>query len=131
MEDELEKNEDGERTDHFRLFMFGTNYSSIRKKTEDQEENSHSKTQEKNRPERHRGDAWILGMNSKHAQKEEKKHENNQQQEENQQFDAIANFLEQIDLELLMKSVDSFMTSANEFKPIIKKITPFIKKWID
>jgi len=131
MEEEAKKEENDafEETDHFRLFMFGTNYSSKGKQIKTPEEDMNSRLLNNNSRKHHRGDAWILGINSDHSKQEEKSAD--EQPKDEHSFDAIANFLDQIDLELLMKSVDSFMTSANELKPIIKKITPFIKKWID
>ncbi|WP_400246511.1 hypothetical protein AB3U99_06555 [Niallia sp. JL1B1071] len=111
--------------DHLSLFMFGTNSRSIRKK----EKREHSQLIDEEPSIRRgvKGDDWILGRgNGKPNQVEE-----NEENEESANFDAIANFLNQIDLELLMKNVDMFMTSANDLKPIFKKITPFIKKWMD
>jgi hypothetical protein len=70
---------------------------------------------------RNRGDSWIFGINN-----EEKEAEI----EQDEKFKAITDFLDQIDINLLMKNVDSSMTSANELKPLIKKVSPLIKKWI-
>lgn len=127
--DEKEKNEmkseEETEVDHFSLFMFGTNSRSLRKK----ENVDHSQLTEEEPSFRRKvkGDDWILGRgNGKSNQVEE-----NEENEESANFDAIATFLNQIDLELLMKNVDMFMTSANDLKPIFKKITPFIKKWMD
>lgn len=127
--DEKEKNEmkseEEAEVDHFSLFMFGTNSRSLRKK----ENVDHSQLTEEEPSIRRKvkGDDWILGRgNGKSNQVEE-----NEENEESANFDAIATFLNQIDLELLMKNVDMFMTSANDLKPIFKKITPFIKKWMD
>lgn len=133
MEEDLEnkeENDDMERTNHFRQFMFGTNSSSKRKQIDEQEEDFNRHKQGDKIKKRHRGDAWILGINDDPSPKEEEGHAN-QPKKEDPAFDAIGNFLDQIDLDLLMKSVDSFMTSANELKPIVKKMVPFIKKWMD
>ncbi|WP_312095513.1 hypothetical protein [Niallia sp.] len=109
--------------DHFSMFMFGTNHRSIRK---EQVEHIQLNEEVSSNNRKVKGDAWILGRGNDNATKhiEEK-------EEENTNFEAIANFLNQVDLELLMKNVDLFMTSANDLKPIFKKITPFIKKWMD
>ncbi|SLK40287.1 Uncharacterised protein [Mycobacteroides abscessus subsp. abscessus] len=116
------KTEEEIEVDHFSLFMFGTNSRSIRKN--EKVEHSQLTEEEPSLRRRVKGDDWILGRgNGKSNQVEEN--------EESANFDAIANFLNQIDLELLMKNVDMFMTSANDLKPIFKKITPFIKKWMD
>ncbi len=127
--DEKEKNEmkseEEAEVDHFSLFMFGTNSRSLRKN----KNVVHSQLTEEEPSIRRRvkGDDWIFGRgNGKSSQVEE-----NEENEESANFDAIATFLNQIDLELLMKNVDMFMTSANDLKPIFKKITPFIKKWMD
>jgi hypothetical protein len=116
------KTEEETEVDHFSLFMFGTNSRSIRKN--EKVEHSQQTVEEPSFRRRVKGDDWILGRgNGKSNQEEEN--------EESANFDAIASFLNQIDLELLMKNVDMFMTSANDLKPIFKKITPFIKKWMD
>ena len=125
-EDSKEKDSDQitekEQTEvnHFSMFMFGTNHRSIRKEQIEQiqlnEEVSSNNRQVK-------VDAWILGRGNDNTKK--------QIEEENTNFDAIANFLNQVDLELLMNNVDLFMTSANDLKPLFKKITPFLKKWMD
>jgi len=115
--------EEEKEIDHFSLFMFGTNSRSIRKNEKIDHERLSDEQPSYNR--RMKGDNWILGRGGGGDinQVEEK--------EENENFDAIANFINQIDIELLMKNVDMFMTSANDLKPIFKKITPFLKKWMD
>lgn len=111
--------EEETEVDHFSLFMFGTNRQSVRKTNQVE----HS-DEEPSYNEREKGDDWILGRSRGNTKKAENK-------DESANIDAIANFLNQIDLELLIKNVDMFMTSANDLKPIFKKITPFIKKWMD
>lgn len=111
--------------DHFSLFMFGTNSRSIRKK--ESPEHSQQTDVEPSISRGVKGDDWILGRSNRQSNQVEEKEE----KEENANFDAVANFINQIDLELLMKNVDMFMTSANDLKPLFKKITPFVKKWMD
>ncbi|MCM2982643.1 hypothetical protein CHH55_06065 [Niallia circulans] len=108
--------------DHFSMFMFGTNRQSVRKKQ--QVEHFQHNDKQPSYSRREKGDDWILGRSGGKTQQVEEK-------DENVNIDAVANFLNQIDLELLIKNVDLLMTSANDLKPIFKKITPFIKKWMD
>lgn len=114
------------QVDHFSMFMFGTNHRSIRNK-EKMEHIQLNEEEPSNNNRKVKGDAWILGRinDDTNRQVDEK------EEEENANFDAIANFINQIDLELLMKNVDMFMTSAKDLKPIFQKITPLIKKWMD
>lgn len=111
-EEKVENSEKVEETvDHFSMFMFGTNHQ--RKTTIDIDKDSiHSS-------KRVRGDQWILG-----GKKEELS-------EETEIPNALENFINQIDLELLMKNIDLFMASTKDLKPILKKVSPFIKKWMD
>ncbi|WP_445486675.1 hypothetical protein [Niallia sp. 03133] len=111
-EEQEEVLDHAKNTDPLSHFMFGTNYPARRRK----EENPDGFQRKRNR-----GDSWIFGISSE--EQEEKKADEGK-------FEAITDFLDQIDINLLMKNVDSFMTSANELKPLIKKVTPLIKKWI-
>ncbi|MED5098850.1 hypothetical protein MHH96_11915 [Niallia sp. FSL K6-0212] len=122
-EKDKEKIEEEEiEIDHFSMFMFGTNRQSVRKKQQIEHSQHNDKEPSYNR--REKGDDWILGRSGGNTKQVEEK-------DENVNIDAVTNFLNQIDLELLIKNVDMFMTSANDLKPIFKKITPFIKKWMD
>lgn len=125
--DEVTEKEQTE-VDHFSMFMFGTNHRSIRNK-EKVEHIQLSEEEPSNNNRKGNGDAWILGRNNNHANPQIDGEE--EEEEENANLDAIADFINQIDLELLMKNVDMFMTSAKDLKPIFQKITPFIKKWMD
>jgi len=114
-EDKLDEQEE---IDHLSKFMFGTN------RTFNKNPNNNSIEFPRER-QRRKGDAWILGY------RKEEQEEESVNVEENSNMNAIANYISQIDLELLMKNVDMFMTSANELKPLIKKVTPLLKKWMD
>ena len=41
----------------------------------------------------------------------------------------IENLLNNVDLELLMETYDTVVTSSKQFKPLINKITPFFRKF--
>ena len=41
----------------------------------------------------------------------------------------IENLLNNVDLELLMETYDTVVTSSKQLKPLIKKITPFLRKF--
>lgn len=126
MDEEYEREEDKgiedkpeEKIDHISKFMFGRNHLFRRNTVESNEPSIERK--------RVKGDAWILGFNNVDEEEEyTAPNENN-----NDNTDAIANYISQIDLDLLMKNVDMFMSSANELKPLFKKITPLLKKWMD
>ncbi len=42
----------------------------------------------------------------------------------------LNNFLNQVNTEEVMKNIDSFIETAQEFKPLWKKLYPHVQKWI-
>ena len=51
--------------------------------------------------------------------------------EEDQQVNGILNnFLNQVNTEEVMKNIDSFIETAQEFKPLWTKLYPHVQKWI-
>ncbi|MGG0740798.1 hypothetical protein [Niallia taxi] len=75
------------------------------------------------RRERNRGDSWILGSRSRDSNEENK--------EKKEASDGVMHYLDQIDMNLVFSNIDLFMNSANELKPLIKKVKPMFKKWLD
>ena len=52
-------------------------------------------------------------------------------QNEDQQVNGILNnLLNQVNTEEVMKNIDSFIETAQEFKPLWTKLYPHIQKWI-
>jgi hypothetical protein len=41
----------------------------------------------------------------------------------------IENLLNNVDFDLLMETIDMFVTTAKQFKPLFKEITPFINRF--
>ena len=65
-----------------------------------------------------RSDDWFLGSRRK-------KPGTSAQTIQNQ----IENLLNNVDLEQLMETYDTVVTSSKQLKPLINKITPFIRKF--
>ena len=42
----------------------------------------------------------------------------------------LNNFLNQVNTEEVMKNIDSFIETAQEFKPLWTKLYPHVQKWI-
>jgi hypothetical protein len=42
----------------------------------------------------------------------------------------IMELLNQVDLEKLSGNIDTIMSTASQFKPLIKQVSPLIKKWM-
>ncbi|MCE4050459.1 MULTISPECIES: hypothetical protein [Bacillaceae] len=74
------------------------------------------------RRERTKGDSWILGQHGRQRE------EDSQQPEDN---NKVMNFLDEIDMNLVFSNIELFMSSANELKPLINKVKPMLKKWMD
>ena len=97
---------DNHEVDSFTAFMFG------KPRINDDKERKSFST----------GD-WILGRNHQGHTKTET--------EENQQLNGLLNnFLNQMNTEEVMKNIDSFIETAQEFKPLWKKIYPHVQKWM-
>ena len=97
--------------DPFTAFMFGKPRINDDKINDDKERKSFST------------DNWIFGRNYRgHTQTEA---------EEDQQINGLLNkVLNQVNTEEVMKNIDSFIESAQEFKPLWKKLYPHVQKWI-
>jgi len=75
------------------------------------------------RRERTRGDSWILGQHGRNERET-----NSEQTEDN---NAVTKFLDEIDMNLVFSNIELFMSSTNELKPLINKVKPLLKKWMD
>lgn len=67
---------------------------------------------------KHHGDDWLFG---KPYDKDGKTNEEL----------SIINILNQVDVEKLAGNIDTLMTTASQFKPLIKQVAPLLKKWVN
>jgi replicative superfamily II helicase len=96
--------------DPFTAFMFGKpRIKDQTKQAEDLQNESSSK------------DDWLFGKRS---------FKQNKVEEENKTDHVLNDFLNKIDTDEIMKNVDLFIETAQEFKPLWKKIYPHIQKWV-
>lgn len=103
--------------DHLTDFMFGGTKNRKEQRNADHSEAT-SSTERK-----HLADDWFIGHR---GQEEEKK-------DKNKSFSGdipIMELLNQVDLEKLSGNIDTIMSTASQFKPLIKQVTPLIKKWM-
>ena len=102
---------DNHEVDPFTAFMFGKPRINGEKINDDKEPKSFTTND------------WIFGRNHRGHTKTEA--------EEDQQINGLLNnFLNQVNTEEVMKNIDSFVETAQEFKPLWKKLYPHIQKWI-
>jgi hypothetical protein len=107
--------------DRFTRLMFGkSKQSGLIDENEDHlQGKSEQQHNSKFVKESYGSDDWLLGNRRKNA---EKKSTTN--------LNQIENTLKQVDLELLMETIHMFMTTANQYKPIIKEISPFFNRFL-
>jgi len=98
--------------DPFTAFMFGKPRST--------DENNHT---EHVQHESFSEDDWFLRRKNRTHWKKEK-------EEENETDNMLNDFLNQVNIEELMKNIDLFIETAQEFKPLWKKASPIINKWL-
>lgn len=67
-------------------------------------------------------DEWLFGKQNKNS------HKNTE--EERNESTPLGRILTNINMEELVKNMDTIMNSASQFKPLLKKVTPLINKWI-
>jgi hypothetical protein len=67
----------------------------------------------------HRNDDWILGFRRKGPATRTQSTEN-----------QIENLLNNVDVELLMETIDMFVTTSKQLKPLFKEIIPFMHRFI-
>jgi hypothetical protein len=107
--------------DRFTRLMFGKSKQSGL--IDENEDHSQGKSEQKYNSkfvkESYGSDDWFLGNRRKNP---EKKSTTN--------LNQIENALKQVDLELLMETMHMFMTTFNQYKPIIKEISPFFNRFL-
>ena len=62
-------------------------------------------------------DDWLFGRRRQEAVSD---HKNTQS--------PVENFINNVDIGLLMETIDTFVTTTKQYKPIIKEIAPFFSK---
>lgn len=101
--------------DPFTAFMFGK--SRLKAETLDETIN------EEKQDTSFSTDDWIFGRHHRSHSKTER--------DGHQQINHVVNqFLNQLNTEEVMKNVDLFVETAQELKPLWKKLSPHIQKWI-
>jgi hypothetical protein len=106
--------------DHFSRFLFGNN--KHRETYKNSEINSQKLFEQKEQSSYdrvpNRNNDWFFGVRRK------------QYTPSPQTIpDQIENILNNVDLELLMETVDMFVTTTKQLKPLIKEITPFFHRF--
>jgi hypothetical protein len=94
-------------TDHFSSFMFGNRKPRGT-------HNSQEIPEQKDSRSNHLND-WFLGRRKKETK-------NKQTQ--------LENFINNVDIGLLMETYDTIVATTKQYKPLIKEITPFFSKII-
>ena len=97
---------DNHEADPFTAFMFGKPRTN-----DDQESKSHST------------DDWIFGRN-------QRGHTKTESNEDHPTDGLLTNLLNQVNTEEVMKNIDGFIETAQEFKPLWTKLYPHIQNWI-
>lgn len=100
-----------ENVDPFTSFMFGMNRGAHRE-DEISEDSITSQTERSAEPQ---WDPWLFG------QREEQHYKPSNQ---------IENYLNQVDLFLLMDTVDEAIKTYKMYQPMFQQITPFFKKFL-
>ena len=104
-----------EEMDHFPRFMFG---NSKHRETDKESENNSQESLEQNEHtsfdrNSNRVDDWFFGFSRKEPTRSTPTTQN-----------QIENFLNNLDIELLMETYDSLVTTSKQLKPLIKEISP-------
>jgi hypothetical protein len=105
--------------DPFSRFMFG---NRKRRETHKESENHAKENPEQNK--RSSLEDWFFGRRKKEPATA---HKNRQHQTQTTQS-KIENFMNNVDIDLLMQTYDTFVTTTKQYKPLLKEITPFFSK---
>lgn len=96
--------------DPFTLFMFGGQRNAREEQIDKQQEFPII-------------DEWLFGKRNRDYNK---KNDGNERSESTQVNDLLTN----VNMEELFKNMDTIIDAASQFKPLWKKVTPLINKWI-
>jgi hypothetical protein len=122
-----EKHKSNREMDPFTRFMFGTRKSI---ETYKESENDLQEIREQKEPvsyhirSNHNDDDWFFGR----RRKEPLSWNQNRQKQPQHTQNTLENFINNIDIGLLMETFDSIVTTTKQYKPIIKELAPFISK---
>jgi hypothetical protein len=120
--DNKQKQEPNEEIDRFSIFMFGNSRHRETYKEGDYNYNSPEMPEQKEQSSfystTNRIDDWFFG--SRRKEPETSTYTTHKQ---------IENLLNNVDFDLLMETIDMFVTTAKQFKPLFKEITPFINRF--
>ena len=119
--DNIQKQEPYEETDQFSRFMFGNNiqretYKKGEYKTQEMPE---QKEQSSFDSTTNQIDDWFFGLRRKDPATRTHTSQN-----------QIENVLNNVDFELLMETIDMFITTSEQYKPLFKEFNPFLNRFI-
>ncbi|MCM2535929.1 hypothetical protein NDK43_31115 [Neobacillus pocheonensis] len=118
--DNKRKQEPNREVDHFSRFMFGN--SKYRETYKSVENNSQELPEQKEQSSfdsrSSRSNDWFFGIRRNESATSTHTTQN-----------KIENFLNNVDFELLMETVDMFVTTSKQFKPLLKEITPIFRRF--
>lgn len=119
--DNNQKQEPYEEIDQFSRFLFGNNIQrgtykkgeyNTREIHEQKEQSSFDRTTNQN-------DDWFFGFRRKDPVPRTHTSQN-----------QIENVLNNVDFELLMETIDMFITTSEQYKPLFKEFPPFLNRFI-
>lgn len=127
--DHHQQHKSNKEIDPFSRFMFGRR---IPRETHEESDNHSQETPEHNEQEsfhtltraNHYND-WFFGRRREESASE---HKHSQQQPQNTQT-QIEKMMNNIDIGLLMETLDTIVETTKQYKPIIKGIAPFFSKF--
>jgi hypothetical protein len=118
--DNKQKQKPNGEIDHFSKFLFGNSKfrETYKKGENDSQELPEQKEHMSSDSRYNRNNDWFFGVRRK-------EHTQSPQTIQNQ----IENILNNVDFELLMETIDMFVTTTKPLKPFIKEITPFFHRF--
>jgi hypothetical protein len=117
MDKEHHKDSHKENPDRLTNFMFGGSMS--RNERKGRNDDAESSFQER----KQHADDWFIGKRSHGTDKKK-------QGESTDEEMPILDLLNHIDMEKLAGNIDTIMSTASQFKPLIQQVSPLLKKWI-
>lgn len=127
--DHHQKPKSNREKDPFSRLMFGNRKP---RETHKKSENHSQENLETNEPlstdtRSNRKDDWFFGRRRKEPESDKKNIQHPVQSTQNQ----IENLLNNVDVELLIETYDTIVTTAKQYKPLFKGIAPLFSKFSD
>lgn len=116
-----QKQKPNRKIDLFSRLMFGNRkYRETYNEGDNYSENCPSTKKEQSLFEKrsHRNEDWILGFRRKGPVIRTQSTQN-----------QLENLLNNVDVELLMETIDIFVTTSKQLKPLLEEVTPFIHRF--